>query len=350
MPPSTVFERKLRCSIHVFGVADFLERVHWDMRATFEPSPAAVALQAQIDAATLRGAPAVVGVGPGDLYFGTRSLIIHRASNLTLRSSAGPGAARLWFGIGAGILVNQSADVVLDGLDVDYDPPAHWQGTVVQVIDDRSSADIKAFVVTDPGFLDPATFDALYRKGTPGVQSSPVALVWNASDPEFGAYAPASWPPLPAPTAFQNVFTVPRASICTDINAVTTDGSSCLDGHAVALRAHDKVTAHIRTLHSAHAEQQPRADAALRNPRRPRLRHHRVRRPRRPLLLQCLGWPASRRQQRRHVRTVQPHWWQAVPGPCRIQQRRPTFCRVPARPFIRGRRAFLLPRRFCQHP
>ena len=82
------------------------------MRLALGPSPAAVALQAQVDAAILRGEPAVVGVGKGDLYFGNSSLIIHRASNLTLRSSAGPGAARLWFGIGAGILVNQSADVV----------------------------------------------------------------------------------------------------------------------------------------------------------------------------------------------------------------------------------------------
>jgi hypothetical protein len=254
--------------------------------ARYGPSARAVELQAAIDRAIAGGrrhrgdgsnATSVVSISAGDYYFGSESLVIHRASDFVLRAEEGPGTAQLWFSVGAGILVNQSRDVVLDGLSVDYDPPAHYQGTVMQVEgDDGSSPVIRARVRTDHGFPDPLAFDAAYGPGVAGVQSSPgdgpggsPALVWNSSDPGFGAYATASWPPTAAagrsdPRDY--MFSLSRASICRDITFTTTDGSSCRDvggedggaGSAAGavslplLRPRDKITAHLRagfTLH-----------------------------------------------------------------------------------------------------
>jgi hypothetical protein len=147
--------------------------------------------------------------------------------------------------------VNQSSDVVLDGLSVDYDPPAHYQGTIFQVIDDNSSSMIYALVKTDAGFLDPAVFDAAYHMGMPGVQDGPKAMIWNSSDPGFGAFSGASWPPT-ATADGDYMFNVSRATFCKDINNALTDGSSCLNGSSSKLQPQDKITAHIRkgfTLH-----------------------------------------------------------------------------------------------------
>ena len=88
----------------------------------------------------------IVSVPAGDYFFGNASLVIYHASNFTVRAEAGPGTVQLWFSIGTGVLVNQSSDVVLDGLSVDYDPPAHYQGTVVRVTDDSNNSVIQALV------------------------------------------------------------------------------------------------------------------------------------------------------------------------------------------------------------
>lgn len=214
----------------------------------YGPSPTARALQARIDHARI---DSIVSVPRGDYYFGNASLVIHRASNFTLRAEAGPGTVQLWFSIGSGVLVNQSSDVILDGLSVDYDPPAHYQSTIVQVTDDSSSDVIQALVKTDAGFLDPAVFDAAYRLGMQGVQSGPAALVWNSSD-EFGAFASASWPPTASANG-THIFTLQRKSFCKDISSSLTDGASCLgDASTSKLQLQDKITAHIRagfTLH-----------------------------------------------------------------------------------------------------
>eukprot|EP01048_Picozoa_sp_COSAG05_P018163 COSAG05_NODE_2607_length_2846_cov_13.463497_1_plen_536_part_00 len=221
-------------------------------RVHYGPSTRATALQHAVDRGIAQRA-ASVSVQAGDYYFGNTSLVVHQAANLTLRAEDGPGTVQLWFSIGAGLLVNQSTDVVLDGLSIDYDPPAHYQGTVLNVITNGSgSSDIQALVQTDPGFIDPHDFNTLYQPGTPGVQSSPgPALVWNSSDPGFGAYASASWPPTEA-AGGRYTFNLSRISICKEIQFTTTDGSSCRDPHATMLRPRDKITAHIRvgfTLH-----------------------------------------------------------------------------------------------------
>ena len=206
------------------------------------PSPSAVALQKEIDESIGRGS---VSVAAGDYYFGDASLVIHNAKNFTLRAESGPGTVQFWFAIGAGLLVNQSIDVVLDGLSIDYDPPAHYQGTIVQVNTSDDGDVVFARVKTDPGFLDPPAFNEAYKTGMPGVQSGPAALVWNASDPTVGAFSSALWPP--ATRGEEYIFSLRSASICTDIASVTTDSTNCLAGakqHTPQPR--DKVTAHVR--------------------------------------------------------------------------------------------------------
>ena len=222
--------------------------------ATYGPSLQAVKLQDDITKAIRMPGVSAVSIPPGDYFFGNNSLIIQGAKNFTLRARAGQGTVQLWFSIGSGVLVNQSSDVVLDGLSFDYDPPAHYQGTIIKVADGSDSSVIQAIVETDRGFLDPLTFDAAYRMGMPGVQSGPDALVWNSSDPDFGAFASASWPPTARPGTNQFVFNVSRAALCSSPQSVMTDGTSCLAGGfgGGQLQPQDKITAHIRvgfTLH-----------------------------------------------------------------------------------------------------
>jgi hypothetical protein len=248
-------------------VATLWGLVNAQLPAQFGPSAQAVALQ-QLISRSLAASATSLAVPPGDYYFGNASLLIHRASRFALRARDGPGTVQLWFAVGAGVLVNQSSNVVLDGLSLDYDPPAHFQGTVVQVIDGGGGGVMQALVRTDPGFMEPGAFDAAYRQGVPGVQSPPgPALLWNASDPGFGSYAAAVWPPAAAegaepagavggPAGIRgagfSLFNVSRAAFCTDINAVTTDGTSCLAGVVHEMRPGDKVTCHTRTGFTLH--------------------------------------------------------------------------------------------------
>lgn len=213
---------------------------------SYGPSAAALGLQAEIQS-TPEG---VVNVPPGDYYFGNASLTIQRKSSFTLRGNMG---VNIWFCIGAGVLVNQSSDIVLDGLVLDYDPPAHYQGTIVNVTEEGAEI-ISAIVQTDVGFLDPLVFNTRYAAGRAGVQTAAGnALVWNSSEGiAAGAYAPATWPPIPVNEPGCYIFNVSRASLCTDISATTSDGTSCVAGHANTVRVGDKITAHTRvgfTLH-----------------------------------------------------------------------------------------------------
>ena len=98
-----------------------------------KPEPRAVALQTQIDASIRTGPSSYVSIPAGDYYFGNKSLVIHRADHFTLHAEAGAGKVQLWFCIGAGLLVSQSSNVMLDRLTIDYDPPAHYQGTIIKV-------------------------------------------------------------------------------------------------------------------------------------------------------------------------------------------------------------------------
>ena len=217
---------------------------------TYGPSRRALALQSEINESIHTPGISNVSISPGDYYFGNASLVIEGATNFTLHARAGPGTVQLWFSIGAGLLVNQSSDVVLDGLSLDYDPPAHYQGTIVKIIDSNNSDIIQAIVKTDQGFLDPVTFDATYRMGMPGVLSGPAALVWNSSDPGFGAFASVSWPPtVTARTEY--IFDLSRSRLCGSPQSVMTDGTSCLVRGAEP-QPQDKITAHIRKGYTLH--------------------------------------------------------------------------------------------------
>ena len=220
------------------------------MATTYGPSSRAVALQDEITSSIARGA-ASVSIAAGDYYFGNTTLAIHHAHNLTLRAAAGPGTVQLWFTIGSGLLVNQSRNLVLDGLTIDYDPPSHWQGTILHIAD-SGTGEFEAVVKTDPGYLAPDVFDEAYCMGVPGIQTGPAAMVWNSSDPGFGSFASASWPPT-STAGGHYLFKIPQESVCKDIQFAMTDGSSCLGDEATRLpKPQDKVTAHIRagfTLH-----------------------------------------------------------------------------------------------------
>jgi hypothetical protein len=95
--------------------------------ADYAPSPNAVGLQAKIDRSVLQGDQRL-SIPQGDYYFGNTNLVVQQACNFTLLAETGSGTVHLWFAIGNGILVNQSSDVTLDSISVDYDPPAHYQG------------------------------------------------------------------------------------------------------------------------------------------------------------------------------------------------------------------------------
>jgi len=251
----------LQC--HVAAVIMGLSCLPCAQPTQYGPSPNAIALQHSIDTSIAGGASSVA-ISAGDYYFGNASLLIQRASDFSLWAKDGPGTVQLWFCIGAGVLVDKSRDVLLDGLSIDYDPPAHYQGTVVQVTDDNSSDVIQAMVKTDAGFLDPEVFDEEFHMGVPGVQAGPAALVWNSSD-GFGAFASASWPPI-ATANGHHVFNLSRAAMCKEIQSTTTDGSSCQGGSTAKLQLQDKITAHIRfgfTLHILNSTQVQTRNSAI---------------------------------------------------------------------------------------
>ena len=139
----------------------------------------------------------------------------------------GPGTVQLWFSVGAGLLVNQSSNVLLDGLSVDFDPLAHYQGTVEEVRDDGGSM-IQAVVATDPGFLNPAVFDNSYAAGNRASRHKRGPLRCGTRRPRLRAYR-CSWSPATAADG-RAIFNVSRATLCKDLNYLTTDGLSCAAG------------------------------------------------------------------------------------------------------------------------
>ncbi len=224
--------------IFVGGVS---EKLH-----EFGPSPSAVSLQIEINK-SINARLATFTVPAGDYYFGNTSLILYRANNFTLQGEGNAGSVFFWFCIGSGILVQESSNLTLNGFSVDYDPPAHYQATILRVktLTDNT---IQVIATTDPGFLSPFEFGGKYAMGRPGVESGPEnnpVLLWNSTDPWFGAYAYASWPPAKYHD-LGYVFNVSAASYCTDINAVMTDSNSCRDGIVRQPQINDKLTAHIR--------------------------------------------------------------------------------------------------------
>jgi hypothetical protein len=157
------------------------------------PAQAGMDLQRRIDAAINAGKPATVVIPAGD-YFFSKSLTISGARQLKL---VGSGASNLYFdwrNYGAGVLFNQSTDVHLSGVSVDYDPPAHYQGSVLRfngTTHTATGSTIDAIVKTDRGFAEPKVFLEMV-KGT-WIEDRHNPVLWNSSDPELGSYAAADY-------------------------------------------------------------------------------------------------------------------------------------------------------------
>ena len=93
----------------------------------------ATALQAAINASIASGAAGYT-VPSGAYYFDDGSpLLLFRARRWSLDTA---GRVELWFRVSqrwrtGGVLVKECSDVAISGLVVDYDPPTHYQGTVL---------------------------------------------------------------------------------------------------------------------------------------------------------------------------------------------------------------------------
>ena len=90
-------------------------------------------LQAAVNASIAAG-EAGYAVAAGAYYFDDGSpLLIHRAKRWNLTAT---GRVELWFRVSqrwrtGGVLIKECEDVAISGLVVDYDPPTHYQGTVL---------------------------------------------------------------------------------------------------------------------------------------------------------------------------------------------------------------------------
>ena len=90
-------------------------------------------LQAAVNASIAAG-EAGYAVAAGAYYFDDGSpLLIHRAKRWNLTAA---GRVELWFRVSqrwrtGGVLIKECEDVAISGLVVDYDPPTHYQGTVL---------------------------------------------------------------------------------------------------------------------------------------------------------------------------------------------------------------------------
>ena len=194
--------------------------------------------------------PPVVDVAAGNYHFGSESLVIAGARHLRVRATSGPGSVNLWFTAGHGVLIKNCAGVAMESLSVDYDPPAHWQGTIVALetspaVGAPHPQTTAARVVTDPGFEPPDRFKQERSPAThPWVEALYGAAVWNHSDPLFGAYGQASGPAGPARTDGSYMFEI--SPPCTGY--ITTGGGSCVGGGGSGVRpaVGDKVTVHFR--------------------------------------------------------------------------------------------------------
>ena len=111
-------------------------------------------LQAQINASIAVGSAGFV-IPAGAYYFDNGApLIIYRAKNWSLTSD---GHVELWFKVSqhwstGGVLILECTDISIDGITVDYDPPTHYQGTVLNTNADRANGMVSAMVKTDQGF------------------------------------------------------------------------------------------------------------------------------------------------------------------------------------------------------
>lgn len=93
------------------------------------PNSIAAQLQSSLDAAAAAGPGGEFRIPAGDYRFGNTSLFLDSAEGL--RIVAEPGST-LWFNYTQGFLITQSANLTVEGVTIDYDPPCFAQGVVLQ--------------------------------------------------------------------------------------------------------------------------------------------------------------------------------------------------------------------------
>lgn len=126
------------------------------------PEPAAIALQAQINASIASSAEQHT-VAPAEYYFNSASLVVSRAHSFTLD---GTGSA-LWFSVGAGLLLHRCVGTTIVGFAIDYDPPAFFQATALA--DSSQSGKLTSVhMKADTGFLSPHVFQRTYGHSSTG--------------------------------------------------------------------------------------------------------------------------------------------------------------------------------------
>ena len=161
-PNATAWQRSLNHTTPLprNGVAD--ARAAW-----VPPSAAAVALQAAIthaieeEATTHEKPTATVVTAPsGDVYFNSASLNITGAHHVTLRGATAAASTTapttLYFAPGVGVKIENSSDIVVDTLSIDYHPLPYVFGSV------KATTSHNTTVVLDPRSLTFETFVAQY--------------------------------------------------------------------------------------------------------------------------------------------------------------------------------------------
>ena len=139
-------------------------------------------LQQRINASIAAGA-AALHLPSGDYIFQNASLVVAGASDFALLADP-RGAARLWFEIGHGVLIESCRNVTVAGpIEIDYTSGAHYQGTVVDVRTPNpgrgaTQAAVTFTVQTDPGWLDWDAFQSRYANAT-WCENRPVTGLWR---------------------------------------------------------------------------------------------------------------------------------------------------------------------------
>lgn len=96
------------------------------LAAATPPSPAALALQAALDAAVASGASSF-GLPAGDVFFNDASFNITNASAIDIFGGVG---TTLWFGPGFGVAVANSTNSTLRDFVIDYSPLPYVHGVI----------------------------------------------------------------------------------------------------------------------------------------------------------------------------------------------------------------------------
>ena len=142
-------------------------------------------LQANINMSISNGDSSYT-VASGAYYFDDGSpLLLYRASNFTL--IAADPVVELWFRMTnrwqtGGVVLLECINVVVDGFTVDYDPPSHYQGTVIADANKIGKLESAAYVATDQGFPDPYVYiEAHSTNNDPSCNYVDAPAIWSKS-------------------------------------------------------------------------------------------------------------------------------------------------------------------------